>query len=173
MNHKIINLKNLLILGLMILVLTGCLPKKSQEGGEAEKEESYSGTLEKMMGLGIPLKCEWKKDENYYGASWVKGKKSYGEVAQEGRMVKMIWKDDCMWVWEEGNPQGTKMCMEVSEEEMEEMAEESQQMMEEQGYQPTDIDYQCRPAIFGDEKFNPPGEVNFMDVGQMMEGLGQ
>ena len=126
------------------------------------------------MGIGLLE----KQGDSYQNAPdaerfLVKGKKSYGEIAQEGRMVKGIGKDNCMWTWEEGNPQGTKMCMEVSEEEMTEMAEESKQMMEEQGYQPPDIDYQCRPAVFGDEKFNPPGEVNFMDVGQMMERFGQ
>jgi len=173
--------QSLALLLFFALVLTGCLPKKEGEPvGEGAstkqeksvKEESYSGNLEKMMGLGIPLKCTWKMNENYYGTSWVKGKNSYGEIVQEGRTAKVINKDNCMWAWEEGNPQGTKMCMEISQEEMKEQVEESKAMMKQQGFQTPDVDYKCLPAIVSDSKFNPPGNVNFMDVGEMMQGFG-
>ena len=184
---KVKNLKGLIIVLLAVLVLTGCLPKKEKsfdsegkpigEGVSAQKEEegeSYSGNLEKMMGLGIPLKCTWKMDENYYGTSWVKGKKSYGEIVQEGKTAKVINKDDCMWAWEEGNPQGTKICMQVSQEEMKQAVEQGRDMTkQQQGYQSPDMDFKCMPAIFGDDKFNPPGDVNFMDMGEMMKGFNQ
>lgn len=164
-----------------MLILTGCLPKKGEPVGEGvstqkeekTREEGYSGNLEKMMGLGIPLKCTWKKDESYYGTSWVKGKKSYGEIVQEGKTAKVINKDNCVWAWEEGSPQGTKMCMEISQEEMKQAVEESKEMMrQQQGYQPSDIDYKCRPAVINDSKFNPPSNVKFMDLEEMMKGMG-
>ncbi len=176
-------MKKTFILGLILLgiLLTGCLPqmqKESAEDGEQKKagqqEESYSGTMEKIMGLGVPLKCSWKKDDSYYGESWVKGKQSYGEIHQEGKVAKVLFKDDCMWTWEESNPEGTKMCFE--EKEMEWMPEAREEMAQDQPnfqYQQPDIDYQCRPGIFGDDKFNPPAEVNFTDIGQMMENMGQ
>ena len=64
-----------LVLLLSVIILTGCLPKKkgtvieegAKTGQEAGEEESYFGNLEKMMGLGVPLKCSWKQDENYHG----------------------------------------------------------------------------------------------------------
>ncbi len=178
----------LLILVLPVILLSGCLPKKQgepvgegvstqQEGtGTESKEESYSGNLGKMMALGIPLKCSWKKDESYYGTSWVKGQKSYGEVTQEGKTAKVIFKDNCMWSWEEGNPQGFKMCFEPTDEEMNPPAggeeESSVDWSQVRGAQPTDIDYQCGPALVGDDKFEPPAGVNFMSMEEMMKGMG-
>jgi len=172
----VISLKKILLFGLIFLclLLTGCLPKKGGTGGggvstQKEEEESYSGNLEKIMALGIPVKCSWKRDENYYGESWVKGKQSYGEVAQEGRKTKVIWKDDCLWAWEEGNPQGTKICMQPSSE-TPELPQEGQEPIQPQPqqYQPADMEYSCRPAVFGDDKFNPPAEINFLDVDELM-----
>lgn len=176
-------MKKAFILGLILLAvfLTGCLPqmpKESVENGQqkesGKQEETYSGSIEKMMGLGVPLKCTWKQDDNYYGESWVKGKQSYAEVHQEGKVAKVISKDDCMWAWEEGNPQGTKMCFEPSE--LESMETEMEGRPQEQPnfqYKQPEVDYQCRPGIFGDDKFNPPVEVNFTDINQMMENMGQ
>lgn len=173
------------VLGLILaaVLLTGCLPTSQKEtterdgskgDGSSKQEKSYSGNMEKMMGLGMPLKCSWKKDDSYYGESWVKGKKYYQEVHQEGKTAKVIFKDDCMWAWEETNSQGTKMCFEPEEmETMESGIEGTGQGEGNFQYQQSDIEYQCRPGVFGDDKFNPPANVNFMDIGQMMENMGQ
>lgn len=177
---------SVITLVLVLVLLTSCLPQKSTETGQesapVEKEteeqtggeESYSGSLQKMMGLGIPLKCEWKRDETYYGSSWVKGDKSYSEVFNEGKTGKVIFKDDCMWSWEEGNPQGFKMCMEPTEEDMEapEGVEQPQTEQAPMG-PPKDMNYSCRPAVFTDAKFNPPSNVNFMSMEEMMQGMGE
>jgi hypothetical protein len=186
-------MKKTFILGLIVvaILLTGCWPpqkegqpvgegtstqksaESKQSGGQGEaEEESYSGSLTKMMGMGVPLKCSWKQDESYYGESWVKGKKSYGEITQEGKTAKVIFKDDCMWSWEEGNPQGFKMCVEPTEVEAPPGGGEGEvDLSKMQGGQPTDIDYQCKPALIGEDKFEPPAEVNFMSMEEMMQGI--
>lgn len=177
-------MKKTFIFGLILLaiLLTGCLPsgrkESTKEGtkpeGQEQKEESYSGNLEKMMGLGLPLKCSWKQDESYYGESWIKDKNSYGEVHQEGKVAKVIAKDNCIWAWEEGNLQGTKMCFKPGE--MEAAQTETETTTQDQPnfqYQQPKVNYQCQPAVFGEDKFNPPAEVNFTDINQMMENPGQ
>ena len=73
-----------------------------------------------------------------------------------------------MWAWEECNPQGTKMCMDISQEEIKEQAEESREMMKQQGFQTPDGSKKSKPAVINDSKFNPPGNVNFMDLNEMM-----
>jgi len=168
-------MKKSLLLGLIFasFLLTGCLPKKGGTPGEGVstqkgEEESYTGNIEKIMSLGIPVKCTWKRDENYYGESWIKGKQSYGEVTQEGRKTKVIGKDDCIWAWEEGNPQGTTFCMQPSSE-TPELPQEQAETIPPQEYQPTDMEYSCRPAVFGDDKFNPPAEINFLNVDELMK----
>jgi len=146
------------------LSLSGTLPESSS-GGSATKE--FSGSLKAVMALGVPMKCTWKRDNNYFGASWVKGKDSYGEITMEGRNVKVIYKDNCMWNWQEGNSQGMKMCFDPVE--MEKMLEgESVQGQDQSQGMPADIDYRCAPAVFTEAKFNPPAGVNFMDLEDMM-----
>jgi hypothetical protein len=170
-----------LLLLLTAVALTGCLPKKKGEPvgegvstrQEAGKEESYSGTLEKMMALGIPLKCTWKKDESYYGSSWLKGKNSYGEITQEGKTTKVIFKDNCLWSWEEGNPQGFKMCTEPTTETEVTEGEGGVDWTKVEGGPPADIDYQCLPAVIPDSRFNPPANINFMSMEEMMNPSNQ
>jgi len=164
----------------LALFLSGCIPqlkKQSTEEGEAggqeqapqikeEEEENYSGSLEKMMGLGIPLKCEWRKDENYHGVSFVKGKNSASEISMADKTANVIFKDNCLWSWETGNPQGFKMCLEEGKK----PEVEGQEMDMGDMRPPDDVDYNCRPAVFTDAKFNPPSEVNFMSMEEMMKG---
>jgi hypothetical protein len=180
-------MKKAFIFGLILLaiLLTGCLPSGKKESPEAEigkeaasgeQEEGYAGSLEKMMDLGLPLKCSWKQDDDYYGESWVKGQKSYAEIHQEGKVAKIISEDDCIWAWEEGNSQGTKMCTQASREEGEAVPEETEEPKGQQPafeYQQPKVEYQCQPAVFGDDKFDLPADINFMDINQMMQGLDQ
>ena len=189
MGYQIFKIRSLLFVLFCALVLTGCLPKKgelsdskgepvgegvsTQQQEEDLKKDSYSGNLEKMMGLGIPLKCTWEMNKDYYGTNWIKGRKYYGEIVQKGKTAKLISKDDCIWAWEEGNPQGTKMCMQANQEEMKQAVDENKDMIEQQGYQPPDMDYKCMPAIFGDDKFSPPGNISFVDLNEMVERMGE
>lgn len=188
-----INLKKLFTIFLLsasLIVLTGCNGNTSQStkeqpaspqaqaDGQASQEqdqESYTGNLEKIMNLGVPLKCTWKMDENYYGTAWIKGENSYSEVYNEGQTAKIIVKDNCMWSWSEEN-QGVKACFEDSQAEemgeLEEGMEKAPTAMEtEEMRPPQDVSYNCSPAVFGDDKFNPPAEVEFVDMDQMMQGI--
>jgi len=164
----------------LAVFLTGCFPTKKgevNENGEKQggEEEVYTGNMAKIMGLGIPLKCEWKKDDSYYGTSWIKGKKSFGEVYANGKTNSVIFVDNCMWSWQGDNPQGFKMCFSPEEVEVEEPVEEDESMDQvgvDQMRPPEDIDFSCRPAVFGDDKFEPPAEVNFLGMDEMMTGEG-
>jgi len=138
------------------------LPEGSESEGESTEKE-FSGSLKAVMALGVPMKCTWEKDDNYSGSSWIKGKNSYGEINMEGKKAKMIFKDNCVWNWEEGNSRGIKICFEPAE--AEEMINAGK--LEEQGVA-TDMNYKCLPAVFTDAKFNPPADVDFMTMGQMM-----
>jgi len=134
------------------------------------EEKSHVGNLEKIMSLGVPFKCTWKRDDTYYGTAWVKGENSYSEITMQGKEARVINKGGCMWNWEEGNPQGVKICFDPAE-----ITEESQVGSQEQMKPPADIDYHCSPAVFTESKFDPPSGVKFMDMDEMMmdEGAGE
>jgi len=138
--------------------------------GEIKKEagqegEAFVGKIKDVVARGVPVKCTYTQGD-FTGTSFVKGKKMYGEVASEGKTGYVIIKDNCMWSWNTGENQGVKMCF---EEDFWEMSEEYAQ--EGEATVPTEAEYRCAPAIFTDSKFNPPANVNFMDMEEMMRGM--
>lgn len=137
-----------------------------KEAGEAGEE--FVGKIKDVVALGVPMRCTYTQGD-FTGESYIKGKKMYGEVSQQGRTGYVIIKDNCMWSWTTGETQGAKMCF---EEDFFEMSEEYTQ--EGQASVPTEAEYRCAPAAFTDAKFNPPANINFMDLDELMQsGMGE
>lgn len=133
--------------------------------GEVKKEageegESFTGKLKAAIALGVPMKCSLEQDD-YTGTSYVKGKKVYGEVKSQGREGYVIMVDKCMWSWTKGESQGVKMC-----------SEEDAWDTEGEGSVPTEAEYRCAPAVIPDSKFDPPADINFIDMDEMMNTVG-
>ncbi|MEA2020642.1 MAG: hypothetical protein U9M98_02895 [Patescibacteria group bacterium] len=144
----------------------------SSQSERAQESKTYTGTLQKMVGLGMSLKCTWEAEGNS-GTSWVKGDQTYTEVNAEGQVAKVIAKDDCMWSWSEGQAKGIKMCYDTSEAMYAEgESDTGDGSTSEVGAvkPPTDVQYNCRPATVSAGKFNPPSNVEFMDMQEMMQG---
>lgn len=156
----------LLLIGLF---LSGCGVKNKLENKVKEKiNEEFTGNLQQAMKLGVPMKCEWRQNENK-GTSYVKGKNLYAEMTTNGKTAYFIQKDGCMWVWDQEQPQGTKICSDKNEVE-EPVLPETNSDFKAKGVN-LDVEYKCNPALIGDEKFNPPADKNFIDLQQMMQGL--
>lgn len=136
---------------------------------DTSDKEKYTGTLKKMVDLGVPLKCTFSQGEEYSGTTWVKGEKFYSEIESEGQSGKVIFKDNCMWNWSEGQEQGVKMCFDP--EEAEEMF--SGETDTGQTGLPTDANFNCQPAVFTDARFNPPSGIEFMDMDELMQGMSE
>lgn len=152
--------------------------QESTSGQDSGQQERFTGTLKKMLGLGKSLKCSWRRGEEGSGTTWVKNEMFYNEVTSEGQQGRVIFKDDCMWSWQEGKTQGVKMCF--SPEQADEMlsgeTESSQESEDSQtetteANVPTDVEYNCQPAVVSDAKFNPPKDIQFMDMDQLMQGM--
>lgn len=146
--------------------------KSVEQKVQEKKGEGFVGKLKDAMNLGTAMKCTWKQGENSYGESYVKGKNVYSEFTNEGKTGYMIMKDDCMYTWEKSNPQGIKMCSLKTEttEETGEPEQDDFDFSEMKGSAPDDMDYNCSPAVFADNKFSPPSDVKFMDLEQMFGG---
>ena len=139
------------------------------EGQKEVTKESYTGNLAMMVKLGVPLKCTFSQGDRYSGTMWVKGKNFYNEVTSEDETGKIIFKDDCMWSWSEGQEKGIKMCFDPDES----SSIFSGDSETGQANIPTNVDFNCKPAVFTDAKFSVPSGVEFVDFDQMMEGLTQ
>ena len=172
----------LVILPIFALVLGGCNlftkgtlditgsdntaeTKKGQPTGEAPKE-SFIGTLKEVISLGGTMECTYKKDDTFFGKTWVKGKKFYTEFTQAGKKGYVIMKDNCMYTWSSEQTDGFKICFDPAE--FEEMMEGASDFGQQAG-PPPDMNYNCMPAVIGDSRFNPPANINFMDFENMMQ----
>ncbi|MEA3355590.1 MAG: hypothetical protein U9Q63_03865 [Patescibacteria group bacterium] len=158
-------MKKLLVLLLPIFLLTGCLARDksmTKTVGDKVKEKTKSYTyksLKTAVKLGIPLKCTYQVGQMEY-EGYLKGESWRGTMQQSGKTTNIIMKDNCMYMWANDNPNGSKMCFEEDIWE----AEDAQ-------FEQPNMEYICSPAIFGDDKFTPPSSIKFMDLSSMMQGM--
>lgn len=144
----------------------------SGENGGA-KTNTYTGGLQKILGLGKSLKCTWSA-EGASGTSWIKNGKFYTEVSAQGYNSKAIMKDNCMWAWADGQTQGVKTCYDSTEKMYEEFqGSEEQSEPESQGDTGnmeilSGVEYNCEPANVADAKFTPPSDVSFTDMSEIV-----
>lgn len=138
------------------VTLPGTIEKKEGETGE-----TFTGKLKEMVARGVPLKCTFSNDY-MTGTGWIKGKKYYGEIKQlqNNQEAFIIMVDNCMWTWSNDQPQGIKMCSEPVEGE-EDLWDQGEGQSSAAG------EYSCSPAVFSDDKFTPPGNIQFLDMQQM------
>ncbi len=151
---------------------TGPVPTQREAApGEAEvTEQTLTGRLQEMLTLGQSLKCTWRRDDQNFGTTYIKGKKVYSDTTANGQRAQVIVVDNCSYFWEEGSPQGMKMCFEP------EAAEETGETLDTEAYeelfaQTPDVSYECVKTIISEALFNPPASVEFTDLQQMMESL--
>lgn len=175
---------NKTIIGVIILILlAGGIwygVKAKKPATQETKIEEFTGNLKEAMAKNLPMKCEWSQDKNS-GASYVKGKNIYMETIVEGKKGYMITRDNCTWTWGDQMPQGIKFCAEPPKEESQNIAEQPASPSlggPEVGTFKTEgvdwkMEYKCSPSMFGDEKFELPGEVKFNDIAEMMKGFQQ
>lgn len=169
----------LMVVGLAVL-LSGCVllqrfgiggtpagPAQETSGGP------FSGTLQAAVALGVPMKCTYTV-EGMEVEGLIKGKQYRGKMKnQQGQMGEVIMKDNCMWTWGEAagqGVQGVKMCFDP-EEGKDIWDPESWDEAETEGAQPPDVEYRCNPAVVTDAQFQPPANIEFMDLDQMMQGF--
>jgi len=155
------NLKKLLpILAIVAVVGVGWFLFQNKKGGGASIPgitKSYSAKgLKAVVDLGIPVKCSYQIGEMKY-EGYVKGKQWRGRMEYpDGRKGEVIMKGNCMWSWTNEEAKGIKMCFEPTED--------GEDMWSDPQYAGTDIDYKCSPAAITDAQFNPPTNIQFMDM---------
>ena len=145
-------MKKLLLFLSIVFLLAGCNPLKKA----TDKAKTYTyKSLKTAVALGIPLKCSYKIQEFEY-EGYIKGKQWRGTMQQMGKTTHVILKDNCMYAWSDDSPQGTKICY-----------QEDIWESEDGQFEQPDMEYICTPAVVGDDKFTPPGSVEFMDLNDL------
>ena len=142
------------------------------------KEQTYSGNLKDIVGLGKSLKCTWS-NETTEGTSWIKGNKVYTQVSTSEGTSNVIFKDNCTWSWASdysSETMGIKFCFESGDmediEDTEVDLEKYAESLENQDLDDSiaEVNYNCRPAVVNDSKYNPPSDINFSSWEELMQG---
>ena len=178
-------MKKFLTVVLLVLVsisLTGCLKKTTEEKTE---EELFSGSFMDLLGKGKNIKCTFN-DDNENGRSdgtiYVSGKKSrndiYVEVEGEEKIeYHTIIDSEYMYTWSSLEEQGTKMKFSELEDSTEDFDTPSASEMKDAYGEFRDVqketNFKCMPWIPNNSKFNPPSDIEFVDMTEMMEGMQQ
>ena len=157
-----INIKKILPIIIIVAIAAGAYFLFGKKGGGVGNARSFA-TLKAAVDLGIPMKCTYKV-EGYEYEGYIKGEKWRGKVkSADGNIGEVIMKDNCMWSWTTETEQGVKMCFEEAEGE--------EDVWSQQDTTP-DIDYNCLPTAITDSRFDPPGNINFLDMDQMIQQQG-
>jgi len=116
--------------------------------------------IEEIVAKGISMKCTYTQ-EGFTSTSYIKGEKMYSEVRLDGGVrLYTIIKDNCVWSWYQGENQGTKICFDKNFWGM-----SKRYIQKSKSRASTEEIYgSCTPALFSDSKFNPPTNINFIDI---------
>ena len=179
-NLKGVFMKKALTIALLIIVsvsLTGCLKKKASE------EELFSGSFFDLMKAGKTVKCTFS-DEGEEGSSrgeiYISGRQSRNDIyasAEDGEDFEShtIIGTEYMYTWSNVQEQGTKMKLSELDMDQEDFEMPSAAEMKEAYGEYQDIQketsFKCVPWIPDNSKFNPPSDIEFIDMSQMMENM--
>jgi hypothetical protein len=136
---------------------------------EQNANQPFSGTLKAAVALGVPMKCTYKTVNNE-GTSYISGKQFYSETTVNKKDVRMIVKDNCMWSWTNGEKQGIKACFETTGDNIWE-GDTAKAPASNDTQIPAKAQFDCNPSIVDANKFNPPSEVTFTSLDDMMKNI--
>ena len=151
--------------GAYLIFSQGSDDTPSETASTAEEDTSFSGTLKEAVARGVGMRCSYSIEGNEY-EGYVKGQNYRGEVKDaEGRVGGVIIKDNCVWSWVEGESEGMKVCYEQDDET--DIWEDTFE-----GAAESNLVYHCTPTVVSDTQFDPPADINFLDLNSLMEGTG-
>ncbi len=166
----------ILTIAIVVLVFVGIILNKKRipsnpvqqavENIAENTEEMLIGSIKEMAEKGIPLKCTYKQGENEFEGV-LKGKAWHGKMkTSDGQVAEVIVKDNCMWSWNSADKlkQGAKICFEEKEATT---GGEKQDVWEQSQIDNPDIKYTCFPTTVSDSDFEPPKEIQFIDLNQL------
>lgn len=142
---------------------------------ETSKPDDFKGTLAAAVKLGVPLKCTYVL-ENGSGEGYIKGKNYRGSMhTKDGDSTEILMKDTCMWTWS-SKTSGMKICYDPTEaqtklwQDMAEKAQASPTTQDARNPEPVpNVEYDCKPTITTETVFEPPADVTFTDLSEMMK----
>ncbi|MFO7872115.1 MAG: hypothetical protein R6U26_00555 [Candidatus Undinarchaeales archaeon] len=162
-----------------VIFVAGCAggtPEGTEGGEETTGGETASGTgsesaasFAAAMSSGESYKCvvtTTDMEELNEMTIWVKGGDARVEYAtSEGKEYNQINKDDTIWWWDPQEKTGITRTVTAEETEGEEGTGEESSGFETEELE-TSYEWECTATSVSDSKFNPPDDVEFIDMSE-------
>ncbi len=177
------------LLAVGILLLAGCgnqVEKNQNENkGEAQNQEREQeqnrngivGSIKDAMGLGKTMRCTYRiknQDGEMEVVTYVDGGKYATEMNIAGNKQRMVYNEEAMYTWQEGQKQGMKMTKACTEELNKDLPESNESDVPEEDvtgekFFEDAMDVKCEE--FSNADFSVPTNVEFSDQCEMLKGI--
>ena len=170
----VIGLLGIVILAILGYQVLGGSGNNIEVSQEETGEESMPKTLLGLMALGSEMKCTYSYEDETGGMTegevYIAGGKSRSDYmvrTAEGEDFSgsVITGDEYSYVWGSMMEEGLKM-KRVDEVDQE---TEGAQVTSDYAKLDEEMNYQCEPWVADQSKFTPPGDIEFRDLGAMMD----
>jgi len=169
----------LFLLSLSAFLLAGCLPKKTTEPAGTTPQTEQNQTQEEgktifdsikdAMSKSLSLECKYAEKETEVVA-YIKGKSVRSDSEYQGTKTSVIIKDNQMWLWTNKDNQG--MVLDVGESSQDQAGQTGTTNPDDVIEAIEKYKQNCRQTIVADSLFNPPGNIDFQDLSQMLKNFG-
>jgi len=147
----------------------------SESTMEDSGAKSVSGTIKDLIAQNVPLQCSFNHQSEAgetTGKVYLSGQNVRGDFTMtqpDGQTLDsfMIRKDDYAYVWGSALPQGTKLKIEDPEDFMASSENDDQSF----NLENQDVDYSCKPWLVNSSIFNPPSDIEFVDLSETMQQM--
>ena len=162
----------------LVSLLGGCL---CTGGGDSSQEYTLSSTTSTQVGgesiadiaaaiaSGAGYKCTYSSDGTYT-ETYIKGDRYHSMMDMEGTPFHSLSDGVWSYSWIEGQDNGFKLRLSDLEEFGGSVEGKGYSDMDDAVKYATDVD--CVPAQVGDEMLEPPSDVSFVDMSEMLGLLG-
>ncbi len=159
--------------------------QKTSPVEEVQGDDSITGSIKDLLGMGKALKCTWEGEKGMNGETYVDGKRMYSimkntPAGPNGEMGDSFVINDEKWMytWSSLSTDGMKIAIPAEDEmkNIEKMGEDVNvpKSIEKPASKDAvdmnkDYKYSCKPWIVEQAIFTPPTNINFVDMEAMMK----
>lgn len=138
--------------------------------------ESFTGSLDDLIAKKKPLKCTWSITAEgmiSQGTLYINGEKYRSDVTSDKIEMHYLSDGTNIYMWDSMQAKGTM----ISVADMDEMEVQTGTDVDESEMTAKDLDgvynYQCSSWSTENSKFNPPSDIEFVDIGAQMKEYQQ